>query len=112
VLKSLLVASALLVAGSSATAGEVYVNPEFNAGVGTDSGFGSAILETHVGYEFDNGIYVQAGPAVTFPDGGESEIELSGKTGLSHGPLYGEVSFITGDDELNLGFKAGAKFYF
>ena len=43
-----------------------YVNPELNVGVGLDSGVGSGILEGHVGYDFDNGAYVQAGPAVVF----------------------------------------------
>ena len=43
------------------------------------------------------------------PDSGESEIEISGKAGIGSGPVYGEVSFITGD-ELTVGIKAGAKF--
>ena len=102
-------AAALLTFGGAGMAGEVYVNPEVNTGFGTDSGFGSAIVEGHVGYDFDNGAYVQAGPAVLIPDSGESEIELSGKAGIGSGPLYGEVSFITGD-ELTVGIKAGAKF--
>ena len=88
-----------------------YVNPELNVGVGLDSGVGSGILEGHVGYDFDNGAYVQAGPAVIFPDAGEKEVEFTGKAGISGGPLYGEVSFGTGD-ELGLSFKTGAKFSF
>ena len=58
---------------------KMFVNPELNTGFGTDSGFGSAIVEGHVGYEFDNGISVQAGPALLIPDQGESELEISGK---------------------------------
>ena len=46
-----------------------------------------------------------------FLDAGEKEMELNGKAGISGGPLYGEVSFGTGD-ELGLGFKTGAKFSF
>ena len=111
--------SALSVAGSvaalapmSVTAGSLYLNPEFNTSIGSDTGVGGAILEGHIGYEFDNGAYIQVGPAASFPDSGEmEEIEISGKAGMSSGPLYGEVSFGTGD-ELVLGFKTGAKFSF
>ena len=105
-------AAALLTFGGAGMAGEVYVNPEVNTGFGTDSGFGSAIVEGHVGYEFDNGAYIQVGPAASFPDSGEmEEIEISGKAGMSSGPLYGEVSFITGD-ETTVGVKVGSKFNF
>jgi len=105
------VAGMAAVLASPAYAGEFYVNPELNVGAGMDSGVGSAILETHVGYDFDNGAYIQAGPALLMPDSGEQEVEISGKAGISAGPLYGEVSFMTGD-ELGLGFKTGAKFSF
>ena len=88
-----------------------YINPELNASAGLDSGTGGATLETHIGYDFDNGAYVQAGPAAVLPDTGENEVELTGKAGISGGPLYGEISFSTGD-ELSLGFKTGAKFSF
>ena len=111
----LLIASGVAVSAaalaSPATAGEFYANPELNVGVGLDSGVGSGILEGHIGYEFDNGAYVQAGPALLFPDSGEKEVEFTGKAGISGGPLYGEVSFGTGD-EFGLGFKTGAKFSF
>ena len=105
------VAGMAAVLASPAYAGEFYVNPELNVGAGMDSGVGSATLETHVGYDFNNGAYIQAGPALLMPDSGEQEVEISGKAGISAGPLYGEVSFITGD-ELGLGFKTGAKFSF
>tara|TARA_R100000005_G_C4830862_1_gene107319 strand:+ start:105 stop:446 length:342 start_codon:yes stop_codon:yes gene_type:complete len=101
---------ALALAPLSARA-DWYVNPELNVGVGLDSGVGSAILETHVGYGFDNGAYVQIGPAAVLPDSGENELEFTGKAGISGGPLYAEVSFGTGD-EFGLGFKTGAKFSF
>jgi hypothetical protein len=101
---------ALALAPLSARA-DWYVNPELNVGVGLDSGTGSGILETHLGYDFDNGAYIQAGPAAVFPDSTKSEVEFTGKAGISGGPLYGEVSFGTGD-ELGLGFKTGAKFSF
>ena len=51
--------AALLTFGGAGMAGEVYVNPEVNTGFGTDPGFGSAIVEGHVGYDFDNGAYVK-----------------------------------------------------
>ena len=111
--------SALSVAGSvaalapmSVTAGSLYLNPEFNTSIGSDSGVGGAILEGHIGYEFDNGAYIQVGPAASFPDSGEmEEIEISGKAGMGSGPLYGEVSFITGE-ETTVGIKIGSKFKF
>ena len=68
-----------------------YINPELNASAGLDSGTGGATLETHVGYDFDNGAYIQAGPAAVLPDTGENEVELTGKAGISGGPLYGEI---------------------
>jgi hypothetical protein len=101
------IAGALALAPLSARA-DWYVNPELNMSAGLDSGTGSGILEGHIGYDFDNGAYVQAGPAAIFPDSGEKEIELTGKAGISSGPLYGEVSFSTGD-ETSLGFKTGFK---
>ena len=114
-IKSLIVSGAVVTAAALASpvsAGSVYVNPEFNTGIGTDSGVGGAILEGHIGYEFDNGAYMQVGPAALFPDDGEMEdIEISGKAGIGSGPLYGEVSFITGD-ETTVGVKVGSKFKF
>ncbi len=114
-IKLLSASGAVAIAGaalaSPATAGELYLNPEANFGVGLDSGVGGGIVEGHIGYGFDNGAYVQAGPALVTPVGDEAEIELSGKAGMSSGPLYGEVSFITGD-ELSLGFKVGARYAF
>ena len=110
----LLIASGVAVSAAvlaSPAQADWYVNPELNVGVGLDSGVGSGILEGHIGYDFDNGAYVQASPAAIFPDAGDKEIELTGKAGISGGPLYGEVSFGTGD-EVGLGFKTGAKFSF
>ena len=105
-------ASVAALAPMSVTAGSLYLNPEFNTSIGSDTGVGGAILEGHIGYEFDNGAYIQVGPAASFPDSGEmEEIEISGKAGMSSGPLYGEVSFITGD-ETTVGVKVGSKFNF
>ena len=101
--------AALLAFGGAGICGEVFLNPEFNGSAGADTGFGAASREGHIGYEFDNGISIQAGPALLIPDQGESEVELSGKVNVGSGPLYGEASFITGD-ELTVGIKAGARF--
>ena len=101
------IAGALALAPLSARA-DWYVNPELNMSAGLDSGVGSGTLEGHIGHHFDNGAYVQGGPAVVFPDAGEKEVEFTGKAGISGGPLYGEVSFSTGD-EVGLGFKTGFK---
>ena len=112
--KTLLVSGAVVSAAAvlaSPAQADWYVNPELNVSAGLDSGVGSGILEGHIGYGFENGAFIQAGPAAIFPDSGEKEIELTGKAGISGGPLYGEVSFSTGD-ELGLGFKTGAKFSF
>jgi hypothetical protein len=69
-----------------------------------------AVTDLHVGYEFSNGAYVQAGPSLVTPDTGDSEVELSGKAGISGGPLYGELSFATGDNETTGNVKIGARF--
>ena len=105
-------ASAAAALASPASAGSLFLNPEYNGSIGSDSGVGGAILEGHIGYEFDNGAYLQVGPAAVFPDSGEmQDIEISGKAGMGSGPLYGEVSFITGD-ETTVGIKIGSKFKF
>ena len=102
-----------------------YVNIESNSGfVGTD--YSSSILETHVGYEGELGSdaawYIQGGPAVLFPDGGETTTELSGKVGVGVAlsdklGAYGEVSAVTTneidfDADLGVGVKAGLKYTF
>jgi len=102
-------ASVAALAPMSVTAGP-FVNPELNVGAGFDDGISGGSLELHGGYSFDNGAYIQAGPALTFSTS-DSEVEISGKAGQSWGPAYGEVSFMTGD-ELSIGFKAGAKWEF
>ena len=63
--------------------------------------------------------YVQAGPAVVAVDGEETDTQFSGKAGLGF-PVtdalsaYGEVSFLTAEDEddFGLGGKLGVKFNF
>ena len=47
----------------------------------------------------------------------DGDVELSGKAGGSYGltealSVYGEVSFVTGEDENGYGTKVGAKYNF
>ena len=110
-------AAAPLFAGA-AMAGP-YVNVEANAGV-SGSDYVGTLVETHVGYEgalSDTvSAYIQAGPAIGLPEGGDAGVDVSGKAGLSVAAtdalnIYGEYSFITGD-ELSSGIKAGVKYNF
>jgi hypothetical protein len=113
-LKALIASSAVVgsavLASPAAVKADVYYNPEINIGVGSDSGLGAAVVDAHVGYKFENGAYVQAGPAIILPDQGSTELQVSGKAGMSSGPIYGEVSFMTGDDETGVNIKVGAVF--
>jgi len=113
-MKSIIATGILLGFGTAAVAGP-YVNIEANSGwSGTD--YGGTAIDNHVGYEGD-GWYIQGGPSIIAPDGGESTVELSGKAG-GYVPLsaklgaYGEVSFITGDGNNGYGTKLGVKYNF
>ena len=112
------VAATPLLAGA-AMAGP-YVNVEANSGfVGSD--YEGTVTETHVGYEGDlgenAGYYVQAGPAFVSEDGEGTDTELSGKAGVSVAvtesvEIYGEISFITDEDDNGYGTKVGATYRF
>jgi len=113
------IAAATALAVPSAFAG-VYVNVE-NNGSRTGSDFTSATTDFHLGYEGEAGAlgyYLQGGPAVVRPDGGDSDTQFSGKLGGSFGAtekldVYGEVSFVTADDaDNNYGTKLGVKYAF
>ena len=121
-MKSIINAGLLLGAahGSVVSAGP-YANIENNA-AWTGGEYSAAVTEVQVGYEFDNGIYLQGGPAFVSVDGEELETEYSGKLGIvadvsENLDIYGEVAFITADqsfdsDELNLGTKLGVTYRF
>jgi len=100
--------------GAPAIAGP-YANVEANSGwSGTD--YGGTVIDNHLGYEGDNW-YIQGGPSIVSPDGGDSTVELSGKAGggvplTENLSAYGEVSFITGDDNNGYGTKVGVKYNF
>ena len=113
-------AAAVAFAPAAALAGP-YVNVEANAGwVGDD--YTSTTTDIHVGYEGEVGTasyYDQAGPAVVAVDGVDTETQFSGKAGLGI-PVsdalsaYGEVSFLTADDDddFGVGGKLGVKYNF
>jgi hypothetical protein len=112
-MKSIIAAGFLLGCAQGAIAGP-YANIETNSGFYGSDYTGSA-TDVHVGYEGANW-YVQGGPALLAPDGADGDVELSGKAGGSYDvndalSVYGEVSFITGDEN-GYGTKVGAKYKF
>jgi hypothetical protein len=113
-------AAAIALAPAAALAGP-YVNVETNAGwVGDD--YTSATTDLHVGYEGEAGAasyYVQAGPAIVAVDGQDTDTQFSGKAGIGVPVsdaigVYGEMSFLTADDDddFGLGGKLGVKYNF
>mgnify|MGYP003648562965 FL=1 len=113
-------AAAIALAPAAALAGP-YVNVETNAGwVGDD--YTAATTDLHVGFEGEAGTasyYVQAGPAIVAVDGEDTDTQFSGKAGLGLPVsdalgVYGEVSFLTAEDEddFGLGGKLGVKYNF
>ncbi len=119
--KSVFAASAALFASAGAALAGPYVNIETNAGwVGDD--YTAATTDLHVGYEGTAGAasyYVQAGPAIVAVDGEETDTQFSGKAGVGVPVseaigVYGELSFLTADDDddFGLGGKLGVKYNF
>ena len=122
-MKNALLIISTLAFAAPAVAG-VYVNVEANSGwAGED--YAGTLLETHVGYENALGNssswYIQAGPAISFPDDAEQVGAASGKVGLNVAvtkrlSAYGEVSAITPEglelEGLGVGTKAGLKYSF
>jgi len=109
-----LLPAALIGVAAPAIAGP-YVNVEANSGF-AGSDYGGTVIDNHVGYKKDNW-YIQAGPAIVSPDGGDTELEFSGKVGGSvslsdNVSAYGEVSFMTADSDNNYGTKLGFTYDF
>ena len=113
-------AAAIALAPAAALAGP-YVNVETNAGwVGDD--YTAATTDLHVGFEGEAGAasyYVQAGPAIVAVDGQDTDTQFSGKAGIGVPVsdaigVYGEMSFLTTEDEddFGLGGKLGVKYNF
>ena len=120
-IKSVFAATAALSMSAGAALAGPYVNVETNAGwVGDD--YSGATTDIHVGYEGEVGAasyYVQAGPAVVAVDGEETDTQFSGKAGLGIPVsdavgVYGELSFLTAEDEddFGVGGKLGLKYNF
>ena len=118
--KSVFAATAALSMSAGAAFAGPYVNVETNAGwVGDD--YTAATTDLHVGFageiSEDASYYVQAGPALVAIDGEETETEFSGKAGVGVDlteriNLYGEISFLTGEDDTNYGTKVGLTYSF
>jgi hypothetical protein len=116
-IKSFAIAVSGVLAGSAALAGP-YANVENNAGY--QDGYLGSITDIHIGYEGGDGIYgfyLQGGPAIVSPTGGDVDMELSGKIGGSvqatdNFSVYGELSFITAEEDPSVGTKLGAKWNF
>ncbi|MAR22282.1 MAG: hypothetical protein CMA49_00495 [Euryarchaeota archaeon] len=116
---SLLAASAVI--ASPAQAGP-YFNTELNSGFSGFDGleYVGSVVDVHLGVEGVNGDaswYLQAGPAIVAPDGGDTDVELSGKFGgavavTDRFSLYGEVSGMSAEklEYVNAGLKAGIKY--
>ena len=114
-MKSIIASGLLLGMAHGAAIAGPYVNVEANSGW-SGSNFAGTAIDNHIGYE-GNGWSIQGGPTIVAPDGGEAEVELSGKVNGSV-PLtenlsaYGELSFITGNDDNGYGTKIGATYKF
>ena len=119
--KSVFAATAALSMSAGAALAGPYVNIETNAGwVGDD--YTAATTDLHVGFEGEAGsasYYVQAGPAIVAVDGEETDTQFSGKAGVGVPVsdaigVYGELSFLTADDDddFGLGGKLGVKYNF
>ena len=119
--KSVFAATAALSMSAGAALAGPYVNVETNAGwVGDD--YTAATTDLHVGFEGEAGAasyYIQAGPAIVAVDGEETDTQFSGKAGVGVPVsdalgVYGELSFLTAedDDDFGLGGKLGVKYNF
>jgi len=117
-IKAFAVAVSGVLAGSAALAGP-YVNVENNGGYSGGDYLG-ATTDFHVGFEGSQDVYsyyVQGGPAYVSPQGDDGEFELSGKIGgnvqaTDQFGVYGELSFITADEDPSVGSKIGVKYSF
>ena len=114
-------AAAAAVAAPSASFAGPYINVEANS-AWTGSNYTGTTTDLHIGYEGQVGVasyYVQGGPAIVKPDGGDTSTDFSGKAGLGVPVtdavgVYGELSFLTTEDEddFGVGGKLGLKYNF
>ena len=120
-IKSVLAAAAAAPLFAGAAMAGPYVNVEANSGW-TGSNYGGTATDLHVGYEGSTGAlgyYIQGGPQIQTPDGGDTATVFSGKVGGSVAAtenlsVYGEFSLATGANGADNGYgtKAGVKFTF
>ena len=119
-IKSVFAATAALSMSTGAAFAGPYVNVEANSGW-TGSEYNATTTEAHVGYAGELGEdatwYIQGGPAIVAVDGEDAETEFSGKVGAAVDlseklALYGEFSFLTGDDDTGYGTKVGVTYSF
>jgi len=95
-----------------------YVNIEANSGF-AGSDYSGTTTDFHVGVDGSEGAaswYIQGGPSIVTPDGGESETKLTAKAGGGVGvteklSVYGEISAAF-DTVNSYGTKAGLKYRF
>ena len=120
-MKNLVALAALPLMAAPAFAGP-YVNVEANAGL-SGSDYVGTVTEAHIGYEgalSDTvSAYAQIGPALTTPNGGDTDVNLSGKVGINIAAtdnlgIYGEFWGLGGGEVENLtsNFKLGVKYSF
>ena len=117
-IKAFAVAVSGVLAGSAALAGP-YVNVENNAGYSGGDYLG-AVTDFAIGFEGADGVYsyyAQGGPAFVSPQGEDGEFELSGKVGgnvqvAENVGIYGELSFLTAEEDPSDGTKFGVKWAF
>ena len=108
-MKSILAAGVIVGSLSAPAFAGPYANVENNASwIGSE--FEMGVTEVHAGYEIEAGedvaIYVQAGPAFISIEDEDLETEISGYIGITADvsnsfELYGEVGFLTADQEFN-----------
>lgn len=121
-ISSIVAAGVATLASIPAAIAGPYFNSEINSGF-LGSQYQASVIDNHIGYEgaVSDGLvsyYIQGGPALLVEDGSSTEVEMSGKAGgnITISPdkldLYGEVSFLTGEDDPSYGTKLGLKFKF
>ena len=116
-MKSLAILPAVALMAAPAFAAP-YVNGEANSGF-TGSDYSGTQTDFHVGVDGSEGPaswYIQGGPSIVSPDGGESETKLTAKAGGGVGvseklSVYGEISAAF-DTVNSYGTKAGLKYRF
>ena len=121
-IKSVIAAAAAAPLFAGAAFAGPYVNIEANSGF-TGSDYTGTTTDFHAGFEGTAGEsaswYIQGGPSLVTPDGGDSDTVFSAKAGGSVAAterlgVYGEVSLSTGANGADTGYgtKAGIKYSF